>query len=367
MRSISFLDVGGINKRDREAFHKAFDRVLDSGSFVLGSEVTRFEADFAEYCETDFCVGVGNGLDALHLVLRAWGIGKGDEVIVPANTYIATWLAVSHCGATPVPVEPNSDTFNLDPDKIEAAITTRTRAIIVVHLYGQPALMNPITSIAKKYRLKILEDAAQAHGARFDGRKVGSLGDAAAFSFYPGKNLGALGDGGAITTNDRDLANEVRRLGNYGSEKKYVHRDIGFNSRLDELQASFLRIKLQRLDEDNAHRKAIAETYLEALRAFPSVKLPSVLGLADPVWHLFVIRLHDREKLQQSLELKGVQTIIHYPIGPYEQESYEFLGKKGCFPVSETIHSEVLSLPIGPTMEMDDVRRVVECVVSCCN
>ena len=273
--TIPFLDLQGINLRHRADYREALERVLASGWLVLGPEVEAFEAEFAAYCGTKHCIGVGNGLDALHLVLRALGIGFGDEVIVPGNTFIATWLAVSYAGATPVPVEPLATTHGLDPDRIETAITPRTRAIIPVHLYGLPTDMDRINAIAARHGLAVIEDAAQAHGARYRGRRAGSLGKAAAFSFYPGKNLGALGDGGAITTNDDGLAVTLRRLRNYGSELKYRHELKGFNTRLDELQAAFLRIRLRALDDDNARRNAVAEQYLENLGDTP-LRLPTV-------------------------------------------------------------------------------------------
>jgi dTDP-4-amino-4,6-dideoxygalactose transaminase len=360
--NIAFLDLKAPHVELREELREAFERVLDAGWYIQGNELKQFEKEFADYCEVEHCIGVGNGLDALHLILRAYGIGKGDEVIVPSNTYIATWLAVSYADATPIPVEPDVRTYNLDPAKIEAAITPCTKAIMVVHLYGQPADMDAINAIAKKYNLKIIEDAAQAHGARYKGKRVGTLGDAAGFSFYPGKNLGAIGDGGAVTTNDAELAKKIRVLGNYGSQVKYHNEVKGYNSRLDELQAAFLRAKLQTLDAWNDRRKVIAAEYLSQFEGVNLV-LPYVPEWADPVWHLFVVRTQTREALQANLLQQGVNTMIHYPIPPHLQPAYAELNyKQGNFPIAELIHREVLSLPIGPHMTLEQINRVI---VSC--
>ncbi len=362
--NIPFLDLRPLHEELRSELLQAFERVLDSGWYILGNEVKQFEREFAAYCEAKHCVGVGNGLEALHLILRAYGIGAGDEVIVPANTYIATWLAVTYAGATPVPVEPDERTYNLDAAKIEAAITPRSKAIIAVHLYGQPSDMDAINAVAQKYGLKVIEDAAQAHGARYKGRRVGSLGDAAGFSFYPGKNLGALGDGGAVTTNDAKLADEVRVLANYGSRIKYHNEVKGFNSRLDELQAAFLREKLKKLDEWNARRKALASAYLDALQGSP-LALPFVPDWADPVWHLFVVRSPNRDALQKHLADHGVGTMIHYPIPPHFQPAYAELGiPEGSLPISERIHREVLSLPMGPHLLPEQQVRVIDCILN---
>lgn len=357
--SIPFLDLGAPHKELRAELRAAFDRVLDSGWFILGSEVKHFEREFAEYCEAEHCVGVGNGLEALHLILRAYGIGVGDEVIVPSNTYIATWLAASYSGATPIPVEPDECTYNIDPTLIEAAITSRTKAIIAVHLYGQPADMDTINLIAKKHHLKVIEDAAQAHGARYKGKRVGTLGDAAGFSFYPGKNLGAIGDGGAVTTNDPELADKVRVLSNYGSRIKYHNEVKGFNSRLDELQAAFLREKLKKLDKWNERRKVIAAEYLKSL--FDSdVAMPYVPEWADPVWHLFVVRNAERDQLQEKLSDAGIGNMIHYPIPPHLQQAYAEAGYvKGQLPIAERLASQVLSLPIGPQLDDMSVAAVI--------
>ena len=368
---IPFLDLRSINQDLREELLSAFERVLDSGWYILGNEVRQFEKEFATYCEAKYCVGVGNGLDALHLILRAYGIGAGDEVIVPANTYIATWLAITYAGAKPVPVEPDERTYNMDPDRIEAAITPCTRAIIAVHLYGQPADMDAINAVAKKYGLKVIEDAAQAHGARYKGRRVGSLADAAGFSFYPGKNLGALGDGGAVTTNDERLADKVRVLSNYGSRIKYHNEIKGFNSRLDELQAAFLREKLKRLDEWNEQRRAQASEYILRLSYLSGendergkeITLPFVPDWADPVWHLFVIRSKKRDALQKQLTEQGIGTIIHYPIPPHLQPAYADLGlAENSFPITEKIHREVISLPIGPHLDSQSVAQVASVI-----
>jgi dTDP-4-amino-4,6-dideoxygalactose transaminase len=360
MMIIPFLDLKAINLRDQAAFDHALHRVLASGWLILGNEVANFEKAFAAYCETSHCIGVANGLDALHLALKAWGIGPGDEVLVPSNTYIATWLAVTYTGAVPVPVEPVEATYNLDPARIEAAITPRTRAIIAVHLYGQMADMAEIGRIARNHGLKLLEDAAQSHGARWAGRPAGTESDAVAYSFYPGKNLGALGDGGAVTTNDPELAERIGMLRNYGSRRKYENELTGFNSRLDELQAAFLSEKLKRLDSDNARRHTIAQRYSEALAGVEGLQLPVVADAADAVWHLYVVRTAQREALQEFLRERGIGTLIHYPIPPHLQEAYADLGHDvGSFPLSEAIHREVLSLPIGPTMSDDEVEQVI--------
>lgn len=358
--NIPFLDLRKPHDELRKELQEAFDRTLRSGWYIQGSECKQFESEFAQYCQAEHCIGVGNGLDALHLILRGYGIGAGDEVIVPSNTYIATWLAASYAGATPVPVEPDARTFNLNPALIKDAITPRTKAIMVVHLYGQPADMDAINTIAQSHGLKVIEDAAQAHGARYKGRRVGSLGDAAAFSFYPGKNLGAIGDGGAVTTNDAVLAARIRMLGNYGSKVKYQNEFKGYNSRLDELQAAFLRVKLSVLDEWNARRQAIAEQYLSQLDA-SALLLPHVPDWASPVWHLFVVRSLQRDALQKQLGDAGIGTMIHYPIPPHLQPAYAELNfAPGAFPIAEAIHREVLSLPIGPHMGAAIATQVID-------
>lgn len=362
MNKIKFLDLQSINMEFSRELQEAFARTLDSGWYILGKEVEAFEAEFAHYSDVKHCIGVGNGLDALHLILSAYGIGAGDEVIVPSNTYIATWLAASYVGAVPVPVEPDQLTCNLDPSRVEAAITPRTKAIMAVHLYGQPADMDPLIAICQKYNLKLIEDAAQAHGATYRGRRVGGLGDAAGFSFYPGKNLGALGDGGAVTTNDDELADRIRVLRNYGSRIKYHNELKGFNSRLDELQAALLRVKLTRLDAQNVRRREIAVAYLEGLKGLEGFDLPFVPEWANPVWHLFVIRHPRRDALQAWLLSQGISTMIHYPIPPHLQGAYKELGlRSGDLPIAERIHAEVLSLPLDPTMSNSSVEQVIEC------
>lgn len=347
---IPFLDVGAAYKELKPEIDAAIARVLDSGWYILGPEVEAFEAEYAAYCEAEHAIGVANGLDALHLALLAMGVGPGDEVIVPSNTYIATWLAVSQCGATPVPVEPVDATYNIDAARIEAAITPATRVILPVHLYGQPADLDPILAIARKHGLRVLEDAAQAHGARYKGRRIGAHGDAVAWSFYPGKNLGALGDGGAVTTNDPELADRIRVLRNYGSRVKYVNEVKGFNSRLDPIQAAVLRVKLRVLDEWNARRRGIAQRYLEGL-AGSGLVLPQVADWAEPVWHLFVVRHTQRDAVVQQLNAAGVGTLIHYPVPPHLQEAYAEMGfGVGAFPVAERMAGEVVSLPMGGQM-----------------
>lgn len=360
---IPFLDLKAINLRQRKEYHEALDVVLDSGMLVLGRQTEFFEQEFAMYCGSNHCVSVANGLDALHLVLRAWGIGPGDEVIVPSNTYIATWLAVSQVGAKPVPVEPDLSTYNLNPNLIDAAITPRTRAIIAVHLYGQVASMDAIMKIANLHGLKVLEDAAQAHGASLNRRPAGALGHAAAFSFYPGKNLGALGDAGAVTTNDANLADKIRVLRNYGSQVKYHNELQGYNSRLDELQSAFLRSKLPLLDIDNAYRARIASKYGQSLSGLNGLTLPKVDFGCNHVWHLYVVRHPSRDMLQKHLIEMGVGTMIHYPVPPHRQPAYKDLRiPDGKLPISEKIHREVLSLPIGPTMTLEEVDKVIVAV-----
>jgi dTDP-4-amino-4,6-dideoxygalactose transaminase len=347
----------------KEELDEAYRRVMSSGWYVLGGEVEAFEAEFAAYCKSRFCVGVGNALEALELILRAYDIGDGDEVIVPSNTYIASWLAVSHAGATPMPVEPDIETHNLDPNRVERAITRRTRAIMPVHLYGQSADMGPIKTIAEKHGLKVIADAAQAHGARYHEQPVGSLGDAAAFSFYPSKNLGCFGDGGAITTDDSKLADRIRTLRNYGSRNRYFNDERGFNSRLDELQAALLRVKLRKLDEWNERRRKIAGVYLDRLRHVEGIILPSVPEWAKPCWHLFVIRHPARDKLQAAMKEAGIGTIIHYPVPPHLQKAYADLRLKvGSFPICEKLAREVLSIPIGPHLSAESQQAVISAI-----
>jgi len=367
---IPFLDLKTQNQSLAVELSAALTRILDSGWYIMGSELARFEEEFAAYCQTRYAIGVASGLDALSLILRAYGIGDGDEVIVPSNTFIATWLAVSQTGARPVPVEPDEATCNIDPSLIEAAITERTRAIMPVHLYGQPADMGPIMALAKRHGLKVIEDAAQSHGATYLGRRAGSLGDAAGFSFYPGKNLGAIGDGGAITTSDPDLAERLLLLRNYGSRVKYQHEIKGVNSRLDELQAAFLRAKLVRLDSWNLRRQEIANHYLSQLDGL-DLQLPHTLDTCTSCWHLFVVRHEKREKIQEKLAEAGIQTGIHYPTPPHLQVAYAEMGcTEGSFPVSEKLHRQVLSLPMDPTMSdsaVDKVLEMLKCVVRTLN
>ena len=359
---VPFLDLQATYTEIQTEVDEAVKRVLSSGWYLLGNELAAFEAEFASYCGAEYCVGVSNGLDALHLVLRAWGIGAGDEVIVPSNTYIASWLAVSQTGATPIPVEPDPCTYNIDPTLIEAAITPRTRAILVVHLYGQAADMDPVLEVARRHGLRVLEDAAQAHGARYKGRRVGALGDAAGWSFYPGKNLGAFGDAGAVTTYDPELADRLRTLRNYGSRQKYVNEVQGYNNRMDEVQAAVLRVKLHRLEEWNERRRRIADLYVTSL-ADGELQLPYVPGWSVPVWHLFVVRAAARDVFQRRLEEQGVATLVHYPVPPHLQRAYERIGfGVGSFPISEAIHREVLSLPLGPHMTEEEARYVVQAV-----
>jgi dTDP-4-amino-4,6-dideoxygalactose transaminase len=360
---IPFLDLKAPYLELKDELDDAYHRVMNSGWYIGGAEVEDFERDFAEYCGAKHCVGVGNGLEALHLILRGYGIGAGDEVIVPANTYIATWLAVSYCGATPVPVEPDAQTYNIAPKNIEAAITKRTKAILPVHLYGQPAEMGAINQIAAKYDLKVIEDAAQAQGARFRNKLTGGLGDAAGFSFYPGKNFGAYGDAGAVTTDDDRLAEQIRMLRNYGSKVKYYNEVKGYNSRLDPLQAAFLRVKLKHLDEWNARRAKIAEYYLENLSDVSDLTLPFVPEEAEPVWHLFVVRHPRRDELQKHLENAGIGTMIHYPVPPHLSEAYQDLNlNPDDFSLSAAIAETVLSLPISPHISEEETFQIIDSI-----
>lgn len=359
---VPFLNLAEISRPHQSELDAAYHRVLRSGWFVQGKELEAFEIEYADYCESRYCVGVGNGLDALHLLLVAYGIGPGDEVIVPSNTFIATWLAVSRCGATPVPAEPVLDTYNLSVDQVSNALSPRTAAIIPVHLYGQTADMDPINDLATRKGLVVIEDAAQAQGARYKGRPACSLGNAAATSFYPGKNLGALGDGGAVLTDDLAVAEKARTLRNYGSTEKYRHEVLGYNSRLDELQAAFLRAKLPLLHEANVARGKVATRYLCELAGLP-LKLPIVPSWAEPVWHLFVIQTRQRDVLRQYLAQQGVETLIHYPVPPHRQACYPEFGHLDL-PVAEQMGRELLSLPISPVISEAEVSYVVECVRS---
>jgi len=360
--NVSFLDLSSAYRELQNEIDDAVARTLASGQYIGGPEVELFEEEYSRFCEANYAVGVANGLDALILALRALGVGPGDEVIVPSNTYIATWLAVSHCGATPIAVEPDRQTFNIDPLKIETAISRRTKVIIPVHLYGQPADMDIILSIAQRHGLRVLEDGAQAHGSSYKGKRIGAHGDAVAWSFYPGKNLGAMGDGGAVTTNDPAIADCIRVLRNYGSRLKYVNEMKGFNSRLDTVQAAILRVKLKHLDNWNDRRRAIASIYKEKMNEGEIVH-PLVPAWANPVWHLYVLRCSHRDSLKNQLEKQGVQTLIHYPIGPHLQGAYvEMSLGIGSFPIAEKMQNEILSLPIGPTMTQLDINHVVDAV-----
>lgn len=360
--NVPFLDLRAAYLELKGELDEAVLRVLDSGWYILGREVEAFEEEYAAYVGAGHCVGVANGLDALILALRAMGIGPGQEVIVPSNTYIATWLAVSYVGATPVPVEPDEKTYTLDPSRIEAALTERTRAILPVHLYGLPADMDPILEIARKHRLWVLEDGAQSQGARYKGGRIGHHGDAVAWSFYPGKNLGALGDAGAVTTDNPELAERIRVLRNYGSRVKYVNEVQGVNSRLDPIHAAALRVKLKYLDLWNARRQQIAGYYLEAL-ADTDLTLPYLPEWAEHVWHIFAVLHPERDLLQQHLQQQGIGTLIHYPIPPHLQAAYRELGYgEGAFPISERIHRQELSLPMGPHLTQEQAERVVEAV-----
>lgn len=365
MPTVPFLELLPTYEELRSEIDAAVARVLQSGWYLLGDELKAFESEYAAYVGAKHCLGVANGLDAIHLALRALGIGAGDEVIVPSHTYIATWLGVSHAGATPVPVECDPRTYNIDPERIEAAITARTRAILPVHLYGQPADMETLIDIARRHGLKVLDDAAQAHGAKQHGVKVGAAGDVTAWSFYPGKNLGAFGDAGAITTNDDAIAARLRKLRNYGSAVKYVHDEKGYNSRLDEIQAAILRVKLQHLDEWNARRQAVAARYAEGL-ADADLALPFVPDWAEPAWHLFVARHPQRDRLQRALAECGVQTIIHYPTAVADHGAYvsDMPGVSEQNPIARRLASEVISLPMGPHLTSEEQDRVIACVRS---
>ncbi|WHT21637.1 DegT/DnrJ/EryC1/StrS family aminotransferase [Crossiella sp. CA-258035] len=359
--TVPFLDLKAPHEELRAGLDAAYRRVLDSGWFLLGPELAAFEAEFAAYCEAEHCVAVGSGCDALELVLRALDIGPGDEVIVPSATFIASWLAVSAVGATPVPVEPDEQTQLIDPKQVEAAITARTKAIMPVHLYGQPADIDALGEIAAAHGLHVVEDAAQAHGARYKGRRVGAGSLAAGFSFYPGKNLGALGDGGAVVTSSAELADKLRLLRNYGSRVKYQHEIQATNSRLDELQAAMLRVKLPVLDRWNARRQQIAERYLRELAGIDGLALPVVAEWAEPVWHLFVVRCEHRESVQERLTAAGIGTLIHYPVPVHRSPAYAS-GAWGELPVAERLAEQVLSLPIGPHLPDEQVDAVISAV-----
>jgi dTDP-4-amino-4,6-dideoxygalactose transaminase len=360
---IPFLDLRAAHEELRDELNAAALRVMDSGWYILGQEVEAFEAEWAAYCGAGHCVGLANGLEGLELVLRAWGIGPGDEVIVPSNTYIASWLAVSAVGATPVPVEPRIATSNIDPDLIEAAVTPRTKAIMPVHLYGQCVDMGPVMEIAERHGLRVLEDAAQAHGAEYRGRRAGALGHAAAWSFYPTKNLGAAGDAGAVTTPDPELADRLRLLRNYGSRVKYYNEVRGTNSRLDELQAAVLRVKLAHLDEWNERRAATARRYLEGLADIEGLRLPAVDEGQRPVWHVFAVHHPDRDELQQALREQEIGTLIFYPVPPHLSDAYADAGwDDDAFPLAAELARMTLALPIGPQLTRDEQDRVIAAV-----
>lgn len=361
---IPFLDLKGTYREIEEEIDKAYKRVMLSGWFVQGTELEQFEREYAQFCGTKYCVGVANGLEALHLILKAMDIGPGCEVIVPSNTFIATWLAVSYVGAVPIAVEPDPATYNIDPGLIENAITSKTKAIMPVHLYGQPADMDRICHIAKRYGLLVIEDSAQAQGAKYKGNRTGSLGEAAGHSFYPGKNLGAFGDGGAVTTDNGMLADRIRTLRNYGSNRKYHYEFRGFNSRLDELQAAFLRVKLKWLEKWNYRRSKIATYYISEIKQFVDIEIPVVPNWAEPVWHLFVIRHPQRDKLQQGLEKNGIHTLIHYPVPPHLSKAYsDVRDTYGKLSIAEDLSNNILSLPIGPHMTDLEVETVVTTLV----
>ncbi len=357
---INFLDLHKINERFRKETDDRIKQVLDSGWYLLGEQDKIFEKNFAAYCGAKHCIGCANGLEALSLIIKGYGFGTGDEIIVPANTYIASILAITQNGCTPVLVEPDITTYNINPNLIEEKITSKTKAIMVVHLYGQAVQMEKIWQIAKKHNLKIIEDSAQAHGAIYQNRKTGNLGNASGFSFYPGKNLGCLGDGGCVTTNDDELAFKIRAIANYGSDYKYHHIFKGVNSRLDEIQAAVLDVKLKYLDEDNQKRRKIAKYYRDNIKN-KKIILPSTYNEDSHVWHIFAIRTKNRDKLQKYLEENEIQTNIHYPVPPHKQECYKEWGHLS-FPITEQIHREVLSLPMSPVLTDEEAEKIVEVI-----
>lgn len=357
---IKFLDLKKINNRYREEIDSRIKNILDKGWYLQGEENENFTKNFANFCGTKFALGVANGLDALNLIIKAYGFGNGDEIIVPANTYIATILAISENGCIPILVEPDIKTYNINPDSIEEKITSKTKAIMVVHLYGQAVQMEKIWKIAKKYNLKIIEDSAQAHGAIYQENRTGNLGDASGFSFYPGKNLGCMGDGGAVTTNDEELFNKIKAIANYGSDRKYHHIYKGVNSRLDEIQAAVLDIKLNHLDSDNNKRREISKYYRENIKN-SKIILPETYDEKSHVWHIFAVRTQNRDEFQKYLTEKGIQTIIHYPTPPHKQGAYKEWNNLS-FPITEEIHNTILSLPISPVMTDSEIEKVVEVV-----
>lgn len=357
---IKFLDLKKINNRYREEIASRIKDILDKGWYLQGEENENFTKNFANFCGTKFALGVANGLDALNLIIKAYGFGNGDEIIVPANTYIATILAISENGCIPILVEPDIKTYNINPDSIEEKITSKTKAIMVVHLYGQAVQMEKIWKIAKKYNLKIIEDSAQAHGAIYQENRTGNLGDASGFSFYPGKNLGCIGDGGAVTTNDEELFNKIKAIANYGSDRKYHHIYKGVNSRLDEIQAAVLDVKLKHLDSDNNKRREISKYYRENIKN-SKIILPETYDEKSHVWHIFAVRTQNRDEFQKYLTEKGIQTIIHYPTPPHKQGAYKEWNNLS-FPITEEIHNTILSLPISPVMTDSEIEKVVEVV-----
>ena len=357
---IPFLDLFAINERYRQEIEHSIQEVLDSGWYLQGEKNKEFCKNFASYCGTKYCLGVANGLDALRLIIRGYGFGAGDEIIVPANTFIATVLAITENGCKPIFVEPDINTYNINPKLVEKSITSKTKAIMAVHLYGQLADVESLSKIAKKYGLKLIEDSAQAHGAILNDKRAGSFGDAAGFSFYPGKNLGALGDAGCITTNDKDLYEKCKALANYGSDYKYHHIYKGINSRLDEIQAAILNVKLKYLDQDNEIRRSISKQYREQVDN-SRVILPTVSSEESHVWHIFVVRTNNRDKLAVFLKERGIQTNIHYPIPPHQQKAYsEYDGDS--YPITEQIHKQVLSIPISPVLSQQDVQYIIACL-----
>ena len=357
---IKFLDLEKVNNRFRSEIDSRIKTILDKGWYLQGEENDTFAKNFATYCGTKYTLGVGNGLDALRLIIKAHGFGEGDEIIVPANTYIATILAITDNGCTPVLVEPDINTYNINPDLIEEKITSKTKAIMVVHLYGQAVQMQKIWDLAKKYNLKVFEDAAQAHGAIYQGKRTGNLSDAAAFSFYPGKNLGCLGDGGAVTTNDEKIYNKIKALANYGSDRKYHNLYKGLNSRLDEIQAAVLDVKLPYLDEDNNKRREIAKYYRDNIKN-PQIILPKTYDEQAAIWHVFVVRTKNRDEFQKYLADNGIQTLIHYPTPPHKQPAYAEWNNLS-FPITEEIHKTIRSLPMSPVMSQEEVQKVVDVV-----
>ena len=360
---IPFLDVGETYVELKTDIDIAIQKVLESGMYIQGEEVRAFESEFANYVGAKHCVGVGNGLDALRLALSAVGVSEGDEVIVPSHTFIATWLAVTQCGAKPVGVDTETKGYNLDVSLIESAITSRTKAIVMVHLYGQPASIDDILDIARRYDLRVIEDAAQAHGAVYKGRRVGSHSDIVTWSFYPGKNLGAFGDGGAITTNDLEIANRIRSESNYGSLVKYEHNELGTNSRLDPLQAAILRVKLRKLDLWNERRRKIAGLYTEKLNSSKNILLPAP-DAEGSSWHLFVVEVANRGKVMKAMNDAGIETSIHYPTSPHMQKAYSGQYSQSIFPRTTSLCTSVLSLPIGPHMTINSAETVVEALLS---